>query len=71
MSVKSDCMNDAIPYLNMNCCTQDYGRIKSLVFIKKSDCISDDNGNFVRMKRKYGKFTRPLYNSKAEMMAYL
>jgi hypothetical protein len=29
--------------------------------IAMSDCKFDKDGNFIGLKRKYGKFTRPVY----------
>ena len=38
-------------------CNNEYGKIKKVVMIKKSDLVFID-GFEVRMKRKYGKFKR-------------
>jgi len=59
----SNCCDIPLPQLNINCCDRPIGNIQSTIFIKISDCISDDNGTFVRMKRKYGKYTRPIYKT--------
>lgn len=41
-------------------CSDKSLNFSQVLFIKKSDCIHDEHGNFVRMKRSYGKYKRPV-----------
>ncbi len=35
--------------------------IESIYVFDPKDCVFDKHGVFVRLKRKYGKFLRPIY----------
>lgn len=36
-------------------------KIKAIYMFNLSDFVTDGNGTIIRKKRKYGKFTRPVY----------
>lgn len=44
----------------MDNCKESEGGIKKIYIMNSSDVVFE-NGVMVRMKRKYGKFTRPVY----------
>jgi len=57
----SEYISDAIPYLSMDCSKQNQNdNIIGIAFIKKSDCVLDDKGHIVRMKKKYGNLKREI-----------
>lgn len=66
--VKCNCENTELPKIENDCCGLNLN-IERIIFIKNTDFISDKYGNFIRMKRKYGKFTRQIYASKEAMFA--
>lgn len=39
-------------------CKSTTGPIKCAYILRISDCVFDESGKFIRMKRKYGKFKR-------------
>jgi hypothetical protein len=46
----------------MERCTEP--KITGIFLVNSKDLVYDNNGNIVRMKRKYGKYTRPVYRVK-------
>jgi hypothetical protein len=38
-------------------------KIKNVYFVRKGDCVYDENGGVKRIKRKYGKFNRQIIDA--------
>lgn len=38
-------------------------KIRNVYFVRKGDCVYDENGGVKRIKRKYGKFDRKIIDA--------
>jgi len=45
-------------------CNGELGKIIGIYLFNEKDAVYDKDGNFIRMKRKYGKYKREVYYEK-------